>query len=153
MPTIYSYTSNNITCTYTLSMSRSGSTITIKATGTIYGNGSSSDSNSDLYAHVCYNVSPANTGTGTTYVSSYGTKVGTGVKVVSKPLNSSSIPTGGKSFTATWTISDHPAALTYSNCALFLSNSSSSASSAPGAYGFIGKKDSSLSVNNLRYYT
>lgn len=83
MATIYAYSSNSIYCTYTLNAARSGSTVTITASGTIYGNGSSSDSGSGqaLYAQLRYGVDPSQTytnptknGTGTTtYVSSYGT--------------------------------------------------------------------------------
>ena len=130
----------------------SGSTITITASGTITGNGSSSNASNNLYAHVCYNVSPANTSGTTTYVSSYGTSLG-GKLIVSAPLNKTSIPTSGKTFSVSWTITDNTAR-TFENCALFLSSSSSSASAAAGsAYMFIGKKDSDLNVANLRYYT
>lgn len=152
MPKIYAYSSNSIYCNYTLDISRSGSTITITASGTITGNGSSSNASNNLYAHVCYNVSPANTSGTTTYVSSYGTSLG-GKLIVSAPLNKTSIPTSGKTFSVSWTITDNTAR-TFENCALFLSSSSSSASAAAGsAYMFIGKKDSDLNVANLRYYT
>lgn len=151
MAEIWSYGSNYISCNYTLSISRSGSTITIKASGTIYGNGSSADSSHNLYAHVCYNVSPANTSGTTTYVSSYGTSLG-GKLIVSKPLNKTSIPESGKSFNVSWTISNNNA-VTYSNCALFLSKSSTDASDKGNtAYAFVGKKGD-LNVNKLRYYT
>ena len=158
MATIYAYSSNSIYCTYSLSMTRSGSNVTVRAWGTIYGNGSSADSSgNNLYAHVCYNVSPANTGTATTYVSSYGTMVGTGKQVVGSPLNKSSIPTGGKAFDVSWTWANN-AAISYSNCALFFSKSASSPSSFGSgsggqAYSFIGKKSSDLSAAKLRYYT
>lgn len=149
---IWSYGSNSISCVYTISMKRSGSTVTVTASGTIYGNGSSQDNSHDLYAHVAYNVSPANqTGT-TTYSSSFGGTFGTGVKIVPKPLNSSSIPKSGKSFTASWSFTNN-AAVSYSNCALFLTKSSSlSLSSIFSAYEFIGKKGN-LNVNKVRYYT
>ena len=153
MATIYAYSSNNIYCTYSLSISRSGSTITVSASGTIYGNGSSADLNNSLYAHLRYNVSPANTSGTTTYVSNYGSSFGNGVNIVSAPLNKSSIPTSGKTFSASWTITNN-AAVTYSNCALFLSKSSTDVDSlGTNAYAFIGKKSSSLSANKLRYYT
>lgn len=153
MATIYAYSSNNIYCTYSLSISRSGSTITVKASGTIYGNGSSADTNNSLYAHLRYNVSPTNTGGTTTYVSSYGNSFGNGVKIVSAPLNKNSIPTSGKAFNVSWTITNN-AEVTYSNCALFLSKSSTDVSAlGTNAYAFIGKKSSSLSANKLRYYT
>ena len=153
MATIYAYSSNSIYCTYSLSISRSGSTITVSASGTIYGNGSSADTNNSLYAHLRYNVSPANTSGTTTYVSNYGSSFGNGVKIVSAPLNKSSIPTSGKTFSASWTITNN-AAVTYSNCALFLSKSSTDVDSlGTNAYAFIGKKSSSLSANKLRYYT
>lgn len=153
MATIYSYSSNSIYCTYSLSISRSGSNVTVTAQGTIYGNGSSSDSNNNLYAHVYYNVSPANTSGATTYVSSYGTSLGAGVLIVSKPLNKTSIPTSGKSFKASWTFTNNNS-VNLNNCALFLSKSNSSPSAVGGeAYAFVGKKDSSLSGNKIRYYT
>ena len=107
MATIYAYSSNSIYCTYSLSISRSGSTITVKASGTIYGNGSSADSNNSLYAHLRYNVKPANTSDTTKYVSDYGDSFGNGVKIVSAPLNGSSIPTSGKTFSASWTITNN----------------------------------------------
>lgn len=153
MATIYAYSSNSIYCTYSLSISRSGSTITVSASGTIYGNGSSVDTNNSLYAHLRYNVSPANTSGTTTYVSNYGSSFGNGVKIVSAPLNKSSIPTSGKTFSVSWTITNN-AAVTYSNCALFLSKSSTDVDSlGTNAYAFIGKKSSTLNANKLRYYT
>lgn len=152
MPTIYAYSSNNIYCTYTLTATRDDASITFTASGKIYGNGSSSNSNNSLYAHVCYSVSPANTSSETTYVSSYGTSLG-GKLIVSSPLNSSSIPTSGKSFSVSWTVSNGAAA-SYSNCALFLSSSSSDPSAHSGdAYMFIGKRKSTISASKLRYYT
>ena len=66
MATIYAYSVNNIWCDYSLSISRDGSTTTVRVIGTIYGNGASADSSNNLYAHLRYNVSPANPGT-TTY--------------------------------------------------------------------------------------
>ena len=152
MPTIYAYSSNNIYCTYTLTATRSGTNIVFTASGTIYGNGSSSNSSNSLYAHVCYGVSPSNTSTVTEYVDDYGTSLG-GKLIVSAPLNSSSIPESGKSFNVSWTVANG-AATSYSNCALFLSSSSSSASSHSGdAYMFIGKRKSGISATKLRYYT
>ena len=154
MATIYAYSSNSIYCTYSLSISRNGSNVTITASGTIYGNGSSADNVHDLYAHFRYGVSPANTSNSTTYVSSYGNQIGSGVKVVSRPLNSNSIPTSGKSFTVSWNVISNDA-ITYNNCALFFSKSSTDCSEATNipAYAFIGKKSNSLSANKLRYYT
>ena len=154
MATIYAYSSNSIYCTYSLSISRNGSNVTVTASGTIYGNGSSADKVNDLYVHFRYGVSPENTNSPTTYVSSYGNQIGSGVKIVSRPLNSSSIPTSGKSFTASWNIISNDA-ITYNNCALFFSKSSTDCSEATNipAYAFIGKKSSSLSANKLRYYT
>lgn len=156
MATIYAYSSNSIYCTYSLSISRNGSKVTVTASGTIYGNGSSADTNHDLYAHFRYGVDPANTNSATTYVKTngYGNQIGEGVKIVSRPLNSSSIPTSGKSFTASWSITTNDK-VEYKNCALFLSKSSTDCSKATNvpAYAFIGKKSSSLSVNKLRYYT
>nr|DAH40308.1 MAG TPA: hypothetical protein [Caudoviricetes sp.] len=154
MATIYAYSSNSIYCTYSLSISRNGNNVTVTASGTIYGNGSSADNVNDLYAHFRYGVSPENTNSPTTYVSSYGNQIGSGVKIVSRPLNSSSIPTSGKSFTASWNVISNDA-ITYNNCALFFSKSSTDCSEATNipAYAFIGKKSSSLSANKLRYYT
>lgn len=153
MATIYSYSSNSVYCNYTLSISRSGEKITLTAKGTLYGSSGSSDSNRNLYAHLCYNVSPSNSdGNATTYVSSYGTTLG-GKIIVEKPLNSSRIPSSGKEFSVSWTIENN-SAITYNNCALFLSKSASDASDSSGnAYAFIGKKASSLSAAKTRYYT
>ena len=120
---IWSYGSNSISCKYTISMARSGSTVTVTAEGTIYGNGSSSDSSRDLYAHVAYNVSPVNqTGT-STYASTFGGTFGAGKLVVSKPLNKTTIPTSGKTFKVSWSFTNN-AAVSYSSCALFLTKSS-----------------------------
>lgn len=154
MATIYAYSSNSIRCTYSLSISRNGSNVTVTASGTIYGNGSSADNVNDLYAHFRYGVSPENTNSPTTYVSSYGNQIGNGVKIVSRPLNGNSIPTSGKSFTVSWNVISNDA-ITYNNCALFFSKSSTDCSEATNipAYAFIGKKSSSLSANKLRYYT
>ena len=153
MATIYAYSSDYIYCTYSLSISRNGSTITVKASGTIYGNGSSTDSGNNLYAHLRYNVSPANTSNTTTYVSDYGSSFGNGVKIVSAPLNGSSIPPSGKTFSASWTITNNEA-VTYNNCALFLSKTSTGIDTLNNnAYTFIGKRSSSINGNKLRYYT
>ena len=120
---IWSYGSNSISCVYTISMARSGSTVTVTAAGTIYGNGSSADNSNDLYAHVAYNVSPANQTGVSTYASAFGGTFGAGKLVVSKPLNKSSIPTSGKAFSVSWSFTNNDA-VSYSNCALFLTKSS-----------------------------
>ena len=154
MATIYAYSSNYITCSYSLSLTRSGSNITLRAWGTIYGNGSSADSGRNLYAHVLYNVSPANTGSATTYVSSYGSRspIGNGKLIVSG-CTAGNIPKSGKSFDVSWTWSNN-AAVTLSNCALFLSKSETDASAVGNnAYAFVGKKYSGITNNYLRYYT
>lgn len=154
MATIYAYSSNYITCSYSLSLTRSGSNITLRAWGTIYGNGSSADSSRNLYAHVLYNVSPANTGSATTYVSSYGSRssIGNGKLIVSGCI-AANIPKSGKSFDVSWTWSNN-AAVTLSNCALFLSKSETDASAVGNnAYAFVGKKYSGITQNYLRYYT
>lgn len=176
MATIYAYTSNNITCTYTMTMARSGRNVTLTVSGTIKGNGSSSDSTSGaaLYAQVRYGVSPANTSGTTTYVSSYGTLLDwastttvtgyTGTNsncmIASNttsnnlpPLNATGFPTGGRAFTIVFTTSN-TAAVSLSNVALFIfKNKTATTAPSNGAYAFIGKKGSSLSGNQLRYYT
>ena len=121
MAKIYASTSSVINCVYTLSIARNGSDIVVTASGTIYGNGSSQNSSSDLYVHLCYNVSPANT-TGTNAPTSRGDRFGDGYKIVNRPLNKDSIPKSGLTFSKSWTITDN-AARTFSNCALFLSGS------------------------------
>lgn len=149
---IWSYGSNSISCVYTISMTRSGSTVTVTAEGTIYGNGSSSDSARDLYAHVAYNVSPFNQTSVTTYANTFGGTFGAGKLVVSRPLNKTSIPTSGKTFKVSWSFTNN-AAVSYSSCALFLTKSSTlSLNSIQSAYEFIGKKGD-LAVNKIRYYT
>jgi len=77
MAKIYASTSSVINCEYTLSIARSGSDIIITASGTIYGNGKSENDSSDLYVHLCYGVSPANT-TGTGAPTDRGTRFGDG---------------------------------------------------------------------------
>lgn len=151
--TIYASSSNHITCSYSLNIARSGSKITLTAAGTIYGNGSSKDSDGVLYAHICYNVSPANTTSKSATVTSYGTRIGTGVKIVSAPLNGSTIPTSGKKFSASWTITSNEAK-TYNNCALFISSSSTDASDYDGeSYRFVGKRLNGIGQDGIRYYT
>lgn len=153
MPTIYSYSSNSIKCTYSLSLTRSGSTVKLTASGTIYGNGSSKDSDGQLYAFVQYGVSPSNTSSATTYVSSYGTSIGAGKLIVDSPLNSTTIPTSGKNFSVSWSWTNNNA-VSLSNCSLFLSKSSSSPSSTTGSsYAFVGKKSSDINATYIRYYT
>lgn len=176
MATIYAYTSNNITCTYTMTMARSGKNVTLTVSGTIKGNGSSSDSTSGaaLYAQVRYGVSPANTSGTTTYVSDYGTLLdwastttvtgytgtNTNCMIASNttsnnlpPLNATGFPTGGRAFTIVFTTSN-TAAVSLSNVALFIfKNKTATTAPSNGAYSFIGKKSSSLSGNYLRYYT
>lgn len=179
MATIYAYTSNNNHLEYTVTMTRSGNTITIKVDGTLYGNGSSADSTSSskLYAQLRYNVSPANTTGTSTYVTNYGTLLSwTSSTVVDgytgtnancmiasnttsdnlPPLTATGFPKAGRHFTITYT-SSNGAAVSYSNVALFLFKSQTSttapSTSALKTYTFIGKKDSSISTNKLRYYT
>lgn len=156
MAKIYASTSSTINCVYTLSIARdsnNNSNIVITASGTIYGNGSSQNDSSDLYVHLCYNVSPANT-TGTDAPTSRGTRFGNGQEIVHRPLNKNSIPKSGKTFNVSWTITDN-AARTFSNCALFLSGSETNQGTAGGskAYMFIGERlDTSIS-KQIRYYT
>lgn len=155
MAKIYASTSSVINCVYTLSIARdsnNNSNIVITASGTIYGNGSSQNSSSDLYAHLCYNVSPANT-TGTGAPTSRGTRFGDGQEIVHRPLNKTSIPESGKAFSVSWTVTNN-AAKTFSNCALFLSGSATDQGLAGGAesYMFIGEKLTNIS-NQVRYYT
>ena len=153
MATIYAYSVNNIRCDYSLYISRDGSTTTVRVIGTIYGNGSSKDSYNNLYAHLRYNVSPANTGNTTTYVSSYGSPFGNGVKIVDAPLDGSSIPKSGATFDVSWTIPNDET-ITYENCALFLSKSPNNVeSNSNEAYLFIGKKLKPNAEDRLRYYT
>lgn len=153
MATIYAYSVNNIRCDYSLYISRDGSTTTVRVIGTIYGNGSSKDSSNNLYAHLRYNVSPANTGNTTTYVSSYGSPFGNGVKIVDAPLDGSSIPKSGATFDVSWTIPNDET-ITYENCALFLSKSPNNVeSNSNEAYLFIGKKLKPNAEDRLRYYT
>ena len=176
MADIYAYTSNNIHCNYTMSLSRSGTTVTLTVSGTIYGNGSSSDSTSGqaLYVQVRTGVSPTNTSGTTTYVSSYGTLLSwssttsvtgyTGTNsncmIASNttsnnlpPLNATGFPTSGRAFTITYTTTNG-AAVSLDDVALFIFKSKT-ATTAPsnGAYTFIGKKSSSLSGNKIRYVT
>ena len=153
MVRIYAYSVNNIWCDYSLYISRDGSTTTVRVIGTIYGNGSSKDSSNNLYAHLRYNVSPANTGNTTTYVSSYGSPFGNGVKIVDAPLDGSSIPKSGATFDVSWTIPNDET-ITYENCALFLSKSPNNVeSNSNEAYLFIGKKLKPNAEDRLRYYT
>ena len=176
MADIYAYTSNNIHCNYTMSIARSGTTVTLTVSGTIYGNGSSSDTTSGqaLYVQVRTGVSPTNTSGTTTYVSSYGTLLSwtsttsvtgyTGTNsncmIASNttsnnlpPLNATGFPTSGRAFTITYTTTNG-AAVSLDDVALFIFKSKTS-TSAPsnGAYTFIGKKSSSLSGNKIRYVT
>ena len=153
MAKIYASTSSVINCEYTLSIARSGSDIIITASGTIYGNGSSQNDSSDLYVHLCYGVSPANT-TGTGAPTNRGTRFGDGQKIVTRPLNKNSIPKSGLTFNVSWTITDN-AARTFSNCALFLSGSATNQGLAGGAksYMFIGERLSTNISNQIRYYT
>lgn len=156
MAKIYASTSSVINCVYTLSIARdsnNNSNIVITASGTIYGNGSSENDNSDLYVHLCYNVSPANT-TGTGAPTNRGTRFGDGQKIVTRPLNKNSIPKSGLTFSKSWTITDN-AARTFSNCALFLSGSATNQGLAGGveSYMFTGEKLSSKISNQIRYYT
>lgn len=153
MAKIYASTSSVINCEYTLSIARSGSDIIITASGTIYGNGSSQNDSSDLYVHLCYGVSPANT-TGTGAPTNRGTRFGDGQKIVTRPLNKNSIPKSGLTFSNSWTITDN-AAKTYSNCALFLSGSATDQGLAGGvkSYMFTGEKLNKDVSNQVRYYT
>lgn len=153
MATIYAYSVNNISCNYSLYISRDGDTTTVRVIGTIYGNGTSLDSNNNLYAHLRYNVSPANTGNPTTYVESYGVPFGNGVRIVEAPLNGSSIPKSGVTFDKSWTI-PNDGTITYENCALFLSKSPNNVeTNSNEAYLFIGKKLKPNVEDKLRYYT
>ena len=176
MAKIYAYTSNNIYCEYTMSIARSGTTVTLTVSGTIYGNGSSSDSTSGqaLYVQVRTGVSPTNTSGTTTYVSNYGTLLSwsstttvtgyTGTNsncmIASNttsnnlpPLNKTGFPTSGRAFTVTYTTTNG-GAVSLDDVALFIFKSKT-ATTAPsnGAYTFIGKKSSSLSGNQIRYVT
>lgn len=176
MAKIYAYTSNNIYCEYTMSIARSGTTVTLTVSGTIYGNGSSSDSTSGqaLYVQVRTGVSPTNTSGTTTYVSDYGTLLSwsstttvtgyTGTNsncmIASNttsnnlpPLNKTGFPTSGRAFTVTYTTTNG-GAVSLDDVALFIFKSKT-ATTAPsnGAYTFIGKKSSSLSGNQIRYVT
>ncbi len=153
MAKIYASTSSVINCEYTLSIARSGSDIIITASGTIYGNGKSENDSSDLYVHLCYGVSPANT-TGTGAPTDRGTRFGDGQKIATRPLNKNSIPKSGLTFNVSWTITDN-AAKTFSNCALFLSGSATNQGLAGGAksYMFIGERLDTGISNQVRYYT
>lgn len=151
--TIYAYSSNSVRCSYDITINRNGNDVIITASGTLYGSSGSSNSSNNLYAHVCYGVEKANTGTVTRHVESWGTRIGTGVLIVSAPLNVTSIPTTGKAFSASWTI-NHPDAMNLSNVSLFLSSSASSQSARSGtAYMFTGERSTSISDTQLRYYT
>lgn len=153
MATIYAYSVNNISCNYSLYISRDGDTTTVRVIGTIYGNGTSLDSYNNLYAHLRYNVSPANTGNPTTYVESYGVPFGNGVRIVEAPLDGTSIPKSGVTFDKSWTI-PNDGTITYENCALFLSKSPNNVeTNSNEAYLFIGKKLKPNVEDKLRYYT
>lgn len=71
-------------------------------------------------------------------------------------LNAAGFPTGGRSFTITWTATNNNA-LSLSDVALFFFRDSTSTSVSSTdkykVYTFVGKKDSSLSGNYSRYYT
>lgn len=179
MATIYSYSSNNNYMTYTLTMTRSGTTVTLKCEGTIYNVSGSSHTSSSakMYVQLRYGVSPTNTSGTTTYVSSYGTllnwtsstvvdgysgSTNTICKIADNNdsnfpnINSTGFPSGGRSFTITWTTTNG-AAVSLSNIAVFVFRSQTSTSaptsSTTKVLTFIGKKDSSLSGNKVRYYT
>lgn len=176
MADIYAYTSNTIYCNYTMSIARSGTTVTLTVSGTIYGNGSSSDTTSGqaLYVQVRTGVSPTNTSGTTTYVSNYGTLLNwsstttvtgyTGTNsncmIASNttsnnlpPLNKTGFPTSGRAFTVTYTTTNG-AAVSLDDVALFIfKDKTSTTAPSNGAYTFIGKKSSSISGNKIRYVT
>ena len=153
MATIYAYSSDDVRCTYSLYYLREGSTTMIWVQGTLYGSEASSDKFNNLYAHLRYNVEPVNNGSATTYVSSYGERFGDGVLIFEGPLNSTTIPTTGQGFYASW-IFENSTDVTYKNCALFLSKSQTEVKSNNNeAYLFIGKKLNNNLSNKPRYYT
>lgn len=153
MATIYAYSSDDVRCTYSLYYLRDGNTTMVWVQGTLYGSEASSDKNNNLYAHLRYNVAPVNNGSATTYVSSYGEPFGDGVLIFEGPLNSTTIPTTGRGFYASW-IFENNTAVTYENCALFLSKSPTEVKTNNNeAYLFIGKKLNNNLSNKLRYYT